>query len=580
MAGGRETKLRESIDKAILGVVSKCSGRNESERSGGLETPSSRQPSPRVTDEGSRTRRKLTKATCPLAGFLAAARARGYTKQLEKPSSSPSEMGGAGSPITVDDGKGAEGERVAEGLVVARKRVMTVERSGPTVSNDSDKKEGNGEMIKAPVSLQDLRRRIYLKAKAEPGWRFWGLYVHVCKRETLQEAYRMAKANNGAPGSDGVTFGAIEEGGVEEFLEQIWEELVSFRYRPLAVRKKEIPKDGGKKVRVLSIPAIRDRVVQGALKLILEPIFEADFQPGSYGYRPQRTAHEAVLRVAAAIEQGKTRVIDLDLRAYFDSVQHYLLLEKVARRVQDDEVLRLLKLILKSTGKVGVPQGGVISPLLSNLYLNEVDQMLEKAKLTTRQGPYPQVEYARFADDMVVLIDGHPRQDWLMAAVEKRLREELAKLRVEINEEKSRVVDLKQGESFGFLGFEYRLVLGRGGKKRLRFTPKLKKRTELLGKLREEFRRQVSQPVNGVIEEINPILRGWTNYFRIGHSSPCFGMIKDWVEKKIRRHMMRARQRDGMGWKRWSKKWIYEVLRPYNDYHVRRSPLPKALPVP
>jgi RNA-directed DNA polymerase len=138
-------------------------------------------------------------------------------------------------------------------------------------------------MTKAPVSLQDLRKRIYIKAKAEPEWRFWGLYVHVCKLETLQEAYRMARENNGAPGSDGVTFSAIEESGVEGFLVQIREELSSSTYRPLAVRKKEIPKDGGNKVRVLSIPAIRDRVVQGALKLILEPIFEADFQPGPMG---------------------------------------------------------------------------------------------------------------------------------------------------------------------------------------------------------------------------------------------------------------------------------------------------------
>ena len=181
-------------------------------------------------------------------------------------------------------------------------------------------------MTKAPVNLQDLRRSLYIKAKAEPAWRFWGLYVHVCKMETLHEADRMAKKNDGAPGIDGVTFEAIEESGEESFLQQIRDELVSNTYRPMRVRKKEIPKDGGSKVRVLSIPSIRDRVVQGALKLILEAIFEADFQPGSYGYRLKRTAHEAVYRVAKAIAQSKTRVIDLDLRAYFDNVQHSLLL--------------------------------------------------------------------------------------------------------------------------------------------------------------------------------------------------------------------------------------------------------------
>ena len=221
-------------------------------------------------------------------------------------------------------------------------------------------------MRKAPISLQDLRRSLYVKAKADSTWRFWGRYVHVCKTETLREAYQMAKGNDGAPGIDGVTFEAIEEGGVESFLRQIRAELVTHTYRPMRARKKEIPKDGGK-VRVLSIPAIRDRVVQGALKLILEPIFEADFQSGSYGYRPKRTAHQAVRRVAKAIVESKTRIIDIDLRAYFDNVRHPLLLEKVARRVYDADVMHLLKMMLQATGKKGVPQGGVISPLLSNL---------------------------------------------------------------------------------------------------------------------------------------------------------------------------------------------------------------------
>ena len=311
-----------------------------------------------------------------------------------------------------------------------------MERRGPAVCNVSDHKEGKDEMTKASIDLQDLRRRIYVKAKAETSWRFWGLYVHVCKMETLREAYALAKKNDGAPGSDGVTFEAIEAQGVEAFLEQIADELVRRTYVPLPARRQEIPKDGGK-VRVLSIPAIRDRVVQGALKLILEPIFEADFQPGSFGYRPKRTAHEAVDRVARAIVQHKTRVIDIDLRSYFDNVRHDRLLAKVARRVDDADVMHLLKIMLKANGKQGVPQGGVISPLLSNLYLTEVDRMLERAKEATRDGKYTYVEYARFADDLVILIDAYQRHDWLMAAVEKRLREELAELQVEINEEKS-----------------------------------------------------------------------------------------------------------------------------------------------
>ena len=253
-------------------------------------------------------------------------------------------------------------------------------------------------MTKSPMDLQDLRRRIYVKAKAEPSWRFWGLYVHVCKLETLHAAYRLARDNNGAPGIDGVTFVAIEAGGVERMIEGLREELVQGTYRPLRVRKVEIPKEGGK-VRVLSIPAIRDRVVQGALKLVLEPIFEADFQPGSFGYRPKRSPQDAVRRVSEAIIQGKTYVIDLDLRAFFDTVRHDIVLSKVGQRVDDDAILRLLRMMMKATGKRGVPQGGVISPLLSNIYLNEVDRMLERAKENTRTGRWAAIEYARFADD-------------------------------------------------------------------------------------------------------------------------------------------------------------------------------------
>src|SRR2546428_12416460 len=196
-------------------------------------------------------------------------------------------------------------------------------------------------MTMSPVSLQDLRRRIYVTAKADKTKRFWGLYVHVVKLETLKTAYALVKRNNGAPGIDGVTFAAIEAAGVEAFLAQLRDELVARTYRPLRNRRVEIPKRGGK-VRVLGIPAIRDRVVQGALKLIMEPLFEADFCDGSYGYRPQRTAHEAVARVAPAIVSGKTRGIDVGLAAYFDTVRHDLLLGKGARRVSGPEALELL----------------------------------------------------------------------------------------------------------------------------------------------------------------------------------------------------------------------------------------------
>jgi len=434
-------------------------------------------------------------------------------------------------------------------------------------------------MTTASIRLQDLQRRIYAKAKAEPSWRFWGLYVHVCKLETLRIAYAAAKANNGAPGIDGVTFDAIEAGGVEAFLQQLRGALVSRTYRPLRCRKQAIPKDNGRKVRILSIPAIRDRVVQGALKLVLEPIFEADFQPGSFGYRPRKSAHQAVEQVAKAIGQGKTRVVDLDLRAYFDSVRHDVLLAKVARRVNDPDVLALLKQMLKASGKTGVPQGGVISPLLSNLYLTEVDRMLERAKAVTRSGKYTAVEYARFADDLVILVDAHPRHAWLLTAVNRRLREELASLHVEVNEEKSRLVDLAKGEAFGFLGFTIRRLRSKRGGWWPQRTPQIKKRTALLRKLKEVFRSSQSQPIHRVVAAINPVLRGWVQYFAVGNASRCFSYVRDWVEQKVRRHLMRARNRPGLGWTRWSRRWLYETLGLYGDYRIRyRGAAAKALP--
>ncbi len=215
--------------------------------------------------------------------------------------------------------------------------------------------------------------------------------------------------------------------------------------------------------------------------------------------------------------------------------------------------------------------------------------MLERAKEVTRQGRWMKVEYARFADDLVVLVDAHPRQAWLRKAVEKRLREELAKLQVEVNEEKSRKVDLQQGESFGFLGFEFRRIRKQGESfgflgfefRRIRSrrgrwmplrTPRGKKRTALLRKLKLVFRRYRSQPVKELIEQINPILRGWVNYFAVGHSSRCFSYIRNWVEKKIRCHLARARQRQGFGWKRWSREWLYGALGLFHEYRVAYHP--------
>ena len=422
-------------------------------------------------------------------------------------------------------------------------------------------------MIKTSITLQELRRKIYIKAKADKAHRFWGLYVHACKQSTLEEAYQMVKRNNGAAGIDAVTFDDIEQTGVKNFLQSIQEELINNSYQPVRNRIKEIPKANGK-TRKLGIPTIKDRVVQGAVKLIIEPVFEADFQEGSYGYRPKRTAHQAIEKVAEAVVKEKTRVIDLDLKSYFDTVKHHILLDKVAKRIADNKIMSLLKQMLKAGGKEGVPQGGVISPLLSNIYLNEIDKMLEKAKEATREGKYMHLEYARFADDCVILVDGHRKWDWLWNGVNKRLREELNKLQVSINEEKTKQLDLVKGDSFGFLGFDFRRLKTKTGKWRVNYQPKMQARVKVMEKIKDVFKRHESQPLTRVRDIINPILRGWVQYFKIGNSSKVFGYVKDWLTKKIRRHLMKAKGKQGFGWKQWSTTGLYAIYNIYSDFKV------------
>jgi RNA-directed DNA polymerase len=204
--------------------------------------------------------------------------------------------------------------------------------------------------------------------------------------------------------------------------------------------------------------------------------------------------------------------------------------------------------------------------------------VLERAKRVTQDGPYTRVEYARYADDLVILVDWHRRNDWLLKAVHRRLLEEFAKLDLRLNEDKSRIVDLRQGETFGFLGFDFRRVRSRRGAWRPRLTPKLTQRTALLRKLRAVFKRHQSQPVGRVIVEINPILRGWVNYFRVGNSKRCLAYVRQWVEQRVRRHLLRARGRPGFGRKRWSTAWLHEELGLYGDYRVRYQAPPESAP--
>jgi RNA-directed DNA polymerase len=431
-------------------------------------------------------------------------------------------------------------------------------------------------MIKPSVDLQELRRRIYRKAKAEKSWRFWGLYIHVCKIETLQAAYLEAKANDGAPGLDGESFQSIEESGVETFLENIREELLARTYKPSKNRRVEIPKGGGK-TRRLGIPTIKDRVVQGAVKLLLEPIFEADFHESSFAYRPRRTAHQALDRVVHGLVQGLTQVIDIDLKSYFDNVCHHILLRKIAQRVRDPEILHLVKQSIKANGKKGVPQGGVLSPLLANVYLNDLDRVMAGEMVRRRrEGKWERVNYTRYADDIAVLIDSHPRWQPTVAAIKRRLEVELKKVKVELNEEKTRVVDLSRGGSFGFLGFDLREATNPLGKRFILRTPMKKKQRELLRRVGAILGLSRHRKLKDVLEQIRPVVVGWVNYFRVGNSSRAFQWIRFEMVRKIRRFAMKQKGRPGCGWKRWSNEAIYKEWGLVNDCRVQyfyRSPV-------
>jgi len=429
-------------------------------------------------------------------------------------------------------------------------------------------------MTKAPISLQDLRRRIYRKAKSDKTHRFWGLFVHITKTGTLEEAYRIAKGNGGAAGVDEQSFSDIEAQGLADFLRGIREDLITNRYKPLPNRRVEIPKRNGK-VRTLQIPCIRDRVVQGALKLILEAVFEADFCSNSYGFRPRRSPHRALAEVRRSVMRRMSTVIDVDLSRYFDTIRHSVLLDKIAQRIQDPQVLHLVKQIIKVGGSLGVPQGGPFSPLAANIYLNEVDWFFDAIRCKTTEGNYEAVNYHRFADDIVVTVSGHhTKRGWAERALQ-RLREQFALIGVELNQEKTKVVNLLKGEAFGFLGFDLRRVRKRDRDGYLiLMTPKKKARQAVKAKIRDIIRRGGAIPTATLVKRINATLAGWVNYFRVGNASSAFSEVHNYVEMKVRTLLTRRkrRQKTSIGWRRWSNEYLYEVLGLFWDWKLQ--PLP------
>jgi RNA-directed DNA polymerase len=428
-------------------------------------------------------------------------------------------------------------------------------------------------MTKPTISLQDLRVKIGQRAKSAPAHRFWGLHVHLMKLDTLEAAYLAAKRNGGAPGSDGETFEEIEAQGRGEFLGKLAEELRTDVYHPRPYRRREIPKEGGK-VRVISIPTIRDRVVQGALRLILEPIFEADFSDSSYGARPGRSAHQAIEKVRMGLRQRRHRVVDVDLSRYFDSIRQDRMLAKVARRVEDRKVMAMVKQFLKSNGDRGVPQGSPLSPLLANLALDDLDHALDRGN--------DSITYARYLDDMVVLAaDTQRGRQWADRALE-RIREEAEAIGVSLNTEKTRMVTMSdKGASFAFLGFEFRwersAKTGRWFASRV---PRPKKVIAVLREVRDILRTSRHLTMQAAVARVNPVLRGWVNYFRVGNSGLAFTKVRYAVEHKVRRMAAKKCKRKGFGWKRWSSETVYGQWGLFRDYRVvygnaKASPSPK-----
>jgi RNA-directed DNA polymerase len=403
--------------------------------------------------------------------------------------------------------------------------------------------------LATPPKLRRLQEALYTKAKQEPAYRFYLLYDKVYRADILAHAYALAKQNGGAPGVDGVTFEDIEAAGLEPWLAAVGEALRTETYRPHPVRRVLIPKPGGMGERPLGIPRILDRVVQTAALLILQPIFEADLEPTAYGYRPGRTAQEAVQEVHRAVCAGHTEIVDADVSSYFDAIPHSDLMKSLARRISDRKMLRLLKMWLKapvaertegggwrfSGGKRatrGTPQGGVVSPLLALIYMNRYLKVFRLRGLDQRYG----ARLVAYADDFVVLCRTGA------AEVLAQSRRWFTQMGLRLNEQKTRVCDGRR-ESFTFLGYTFGPMRYRKtGQRYLGAAPAKKAVKRVKGRIRQILRPGNQAPWDEVREELNRVLRGWANYFSYGTRLMAYRAVDNYVYERVR-HFLRRRHK-------------------------------------